>query len=159
MSDAIQVIKEYIKTPEGAEWFMNAVKDAQDQIRLSEKTSRLNHTSHEEDVVKQLEKALPLYPPKNEHNMHSLLVSKRELENVIQWTEKHPNPDTDGRYILKVTLAGGRQVLKSSLLTKRESVSNSHLITDDPKKILSGEITRVTTKGTHSETYNISQTD
>lgn len=159
MSDEIQVIKNYIKTPEGTEWFMNAVKDALDQIRVSEEKKGMNHIPGEKDLKTQLDTPAKVSLPNTERNIKSLRVSRRELEKVIQWTEKHPIQEKDGRYILKVILTGGRLVLKSTLLMKGESVSNSQLIADDPKKILSGDIIRVTTRGAHSETYTISLID
>lgn len=155
MPDAVKAIKEYIKTPEGSEWFMNAVKDAQEKIRVSEENKRSNHIASGEDLKKNLEKSPELHIAKREGNVKPLAVSRRELENVIKWTEEHPTQEKDGRYILRVATAGGRQILKSTLLGRGEAVSASQLVTDDPKRILSGDITRVTTRGAHTETYHI----
>ena len=159
MLDAIQVIKEYIETPEGSEWFMNAVKNAQEKIRASEENPRINHKTSEEDDRKKLEKDREIPLTKQGGNIKSLVASRRELEMVILWTEKHPDQEKDGRYVLRVATAGTKQILKPTLLMRGEKVSSSQLVTDDPKKILSGEIIRVTTRGTHTETYNISLTN
>lgn len=159
MTDPIQVIKEYINTPEGAEWFMIAVKEAQKQMQVSEELSH-NHTPREEDLTNQSENPVELIPNKRERALKQLMVSKRDLENVIEWIEHHPNPERDGRYILRVNPSGGgRLSLKSTLLMKGESVSNSQIVTDDPKKMLVGEISRVSTKSGHIETYDIVLTD
>ncbi|NLV27445.1 MAG: hypothetical protein GXY48_09820 [Methanomicrobiales archaeon] len=147
MSDTIQEIKNYIKTPEGAEWFMNAVKDAQDHMQSSEGNN----------YVIDIKPEIPLV--KKGGNGKPLMVSRREMENVNSYTEKHPDPDKNGRYVLKVLSVGNRHVLRPSLLMRGEKVSNSQLISEDPKKILSGEISRVTTRGTHTETYEIFLTD
>lgn len=159
MSDVIQEMKKYIETPEGSEWFMNAVKSVQEKIRVSEESKPLSHTASGEDVKNPVDKAAELKPVKKGGNVKPLVVSRRELENVIQWTEQHPDREIDGRYILRVASAGGRQVLKPTLLMRGEVVSSSQLVTDDPKKILSGDITKVTTRGAHTETYNLTLTD
>jgi hypothetical protein len=158
MTNAVQVIKEYIATPEGSQWFMNAVKSAQEKIRASEENLQLSHADSEENDEKKNETFLDLPLLKQERKLKSLTASRRDLEMIIQWTEKHPSQEKDGRYILRVASAGGRQILKPTLLMRGEKVSSSQLINDDPKKILSGDITRVTTRGTHTETYNISLT-
>lgn len=158
MEDAIQAIKEYIETPEGAEWFVNAVKVAQEQIRAAEKIVQSPQVTPEEDAMKPVEKEQELPVPKHESTGKPLLASRRELEMVILWAEKHPDPEKNGRYVLRVASAGGRAVLKPTLLMRGEKVSSSQLVIDDPKKILSGEITRVTTRGTHTDTYTITLT-
>lgn len=147
MSAVIEEIKNYIMTPEGAEWFTNAVKDVQEQISGSNNDNQINLVNRE----------LPL--AKKEGIGKPLLVSRREMENVIRWMEMHPDPEKNGRYALKVGIMGGRQVLKPLLLMRGEKVSSSQLITDDPKKILSGEISTVTTRGTHYETFCITLTN
>ncbi len=159
MTDAITQIKEYIRTPEGSEWFMNAVKDAQQQIQGSEDKNPSNQMTTTVYVKQEYEKFPELKPTKTDRNIKQLLVSRRELANVIHWTEEHPNPETDGRYIMRVVKAGERTLLKSTLLMKGESVSSSQLITDDPKMILSGDCVRVKSRGAHIETYSISLID
>jgi hypothetical protein len=159
MSDAVQDIKAYIQSPEGAEWFMNAVKNAQELIRTSNENKETTNVVHGTDIKTKLEEATELHLEKRERNIKTLVVSKRELERVIQWTEKHPSKEKDGRYILKVTSSGSKTILKSILLMKGEGVSNSQLITEDPKKILSGDITWVTTRGAQIESYHISLID
>jgi len=159
MSDAVQEIKAYIESPEGAEWFMNAVKNAQELMQISDKSKGTAQLTQGEDIKTKLEEATELHLEKRERNIKTLVVSRRELERVIQWTEKHPSKEKDGRYILKVTSSASKIILKSILLMKGEGVSNSQLITEDPKKILSGDITWVTTRGAQIESYLISLID
>jgi hypothetical protein len=107
------------------------------------------------DTEEQFEKDRELLLAKKEHNVKPLVVLRRDLENVIQWTENHSNPETDGRYILRIAIVGGHEVLKPTLLMKGEKVSSRQIVFEDPKKILSGEISRVRTKGSRVETYTI----
>lgn len=152
VESAIEAIKAYVDTDEGKEWFMNTLALAQAHMeQVGKRTIPATKDVAEGEKVLQNTSI----PERTERNQKTLTVSKRELENVIQWAEKHPSPEKDGRYILRVTLVGGHQALKSALLMKGETVSNSQIVAEDPRKILSGEVTRVSTKGARVETFTI----
>lgn len=154
--NAIEEIRAFSETAEGKEWFMSTLASAQRYTDLAQKSRKNTTKADLEREWTQRDAALSAL---KESKIPALMVSKSSLEDVVGWNRAYSDPARDGRYVLRVVHQNGRYTLRPTHQAARESFHNSQTVSASVEELLSGKITRVSTRTDRDRDFRISWID